>query len=338
MSNNSTAVAGVAETRTKLRSFNHFDLKQLVKNAPGNIIDGLIPEQSVNIVIGDSGLGKTALMLEMALCVASGKPFLGLPVRQGAVLYVDYENGFSGLDSVLDALLEHLQLARAPEQFRILPQPASCAEVDQEIRGFCPTLVIVDALRGFDPSGESDNTSAANMITKRQKVAADTQCAFLFIHHIRKKNSEHPPDNLSNAQSIMEWLQQAAGARAIVNQTAVRIGIDSCYDEESDLIIRGHHKLKGEFGPWMIARDYDADGQPIGYRRLVGLDLLSGSDREKFSQLPSEFRYSQAETVLGKKGGKPTVNWLNKLQGVGVLKKTGQGKKSRYQKTHIGWK
>ena len=56
------------------------------------VIDDLIAEGSVNLGLGNSGIGKSPLCYQMALCVASGKPFLGHPVKQGRVLYLDYEN------------------------------------------------------------------------------------------------------------------------------------------------------------------------------------------------------------------------------------------------------
>ena len=36
------------------------------------IIDGLIPQQSIALVVGDSGLGKSPLLYQASLCVASG--------------------------------------------------------------------------------------------------------------------------------------------------------------------------------------------------------------------------------------------------------------------------
>jgi hypothetical protein len=40
------------------------------------IIEGLFPKQSLSLVVGDSGLGKSALLYQAALSVASGEPFL----------------------------------------------------------------------------------------------------------------------------------------------------------------------------------------------------------------------------------------------------------------------
>src|ERR1017187_7625685 len=71
------------------------------------IIAGLIAKGTYNIAIGQSGIGKSPFFVMMALCVAFGIPFLGLPVQRGRVLFVDYENG-DGLTEMEDTLSEFL--------------------------------------------------------------------------------------------------------------------------------------------------------------------------------------------------------------------------------------
>ena len=43
--------------------------------------EGLIRNQSVNLLVGDSGLGKTPLGIQLGVCVAAGLSFLGLQVH-----------------------------------------------------------------------------------------------------------------------------------------------------------------------------------------------------------------------------------------------------------------
>src|SRR5712691_895723 len=56
------------------------------------LVEDVVLMGSTNIVIGDSGLGKTALVMQAGLCVSSGRPFLGHPVVEGPVLYCDGES------------------------------------------------------------------------------------------------------------------------------------------------------------------------------------------------------------------------------------------------------
>ena len=72
------------------------------------VVERLFGPGSVTIVYGDGGSGKTYAMLDLAVCVAMGKPWLGLAVGAGAVHYVDEEAGPAGFKPRLrDCLQGH---------------------------------------------------------------------------------------------------------------------------------------------------------------------------------------------------------------------------------------
>lgn len=54
-------------------------------------VAGLVPEGHLTMLIADGGTGKSFLALHLALCIASGQPFLGRGVDRGRVLYIDHE-------------------------------------------------------------------------------------------------------------------------------------------------------------------------------------------------------------------------------------------------------
>ena len=68
------------------------------------LVDGLIREKSVNVLVGNSTLGKTPLAVSMGIAIASGTPWFDPPTRQGGVLYIDSESNFSGFDTLLTQL------------------------------------------------------------------------------------------------------------------------------------------------------------------------------------------------------------------------------------------
>src|SRR6266446_5461613 len=75
------------------KSRTYAELKKYVTHTPKDIVARLNPAESVNIVVGESGEGKTPLWMQKAICVAAGIPFLEQEVQQGPVLWVDFENG-----------------------------------------------------------------------------------------------------------------------------------------------------------------------------------------------------------------------------------------------------
>ena len=46
------------------------------------IVEGLLPQQSLGILVGSSGSGKTPLIYQLAMCIAAGVPFLGHAVNK----------------------------------------------------------------------------------------------------------------------------------------------------------------------------------------------------------------------------------------------------------------
>ena len=110
------------------------------------LIDGLLPARGFNILVGDSGIGKSPLLLQAAACVASGTPFLGHPVRQGRVLIVDHENAgrlISTLEAVSRAIGKDFDADVAPH-LKFL-QSAEAAETFEALKNNTFALVVVDA-------------------------------------------------------------------------------------------------------------------------------------------------------------------------------------------------
>ena len=55
------------------------------------LVRGLIPTRFTTNLYAESGHGKSYLVLHLALCLITGKPFAGEPVLPGEVLYLDWE-------------------------------------------------------------------------------------------------------------------------------------------------------------------------------------------------------------------------------------------------------
>lgn len=60
---------------------------------PNFLVERLLPAAALSILQGDGGTGKTYLALELAACISTGRPFLGLPTTKRNVLYIDTESG-----------------------------------------------------------------------------------------------------------------------------------------------------------------------------------------------------------------------------------------------------
>ncbi len=325
--------------------FQGSELSPLIGKLPScttHLVEGLIPPRSVNILVGDSGIGKSPLAYQLGLAVASGTPFLDMPVQPGKVLLVDFENSLTDVHWIMEQQRQHLGLAKFPCTFQVWPMHLDPLQqkIEQVIAIFAPDLVILDSLRSFSPKMESDNSAAVEQIKRLRVTAAEHGTAFLLIHHVRKRAPLGPagaavgPAGLEDGD-VMDWLRRASGVRALINQTDVRLALAprsrSQAAEETTLILRGHFRTRGEVGPFLLRRKRsDRDGEPLGYERFAAhAGLLENAEQEAFfARLPEAFSFKDARLLWGKSHDS-THLLVHKMMRLGLACRTGRGQYRR---------
>lgn len=298
-------------------------LQQDNKNSPrGYLVDGLLFEDSVNISVGDSGLGKSPWHYQLALSVIAGQEFMGRRIlHPGPVIYADFENNSEIIEETVTRLSAHMGLPAPKSNLLTLTDPDaidSPKKIEQLCLAVQPAMFIIDPLRCWAPDGESKQENAAKSIGSLRAIARRLRTVFDFVHHIRKngRTEENKRPHLINTQAI-EWLQEASGARGLINQTDTRIAFDIHND---DLIVRYNRRSAGDFGPYFFSRACQ-DGEPVGYDWRRGKDLLNNRAMElAYDQLPSESSYSTVKNVYGK-GDSATVKFINKCLSAGLLER-----------------
>jgi RecA-family ATPase len=104
----------------KLGIFNADTLKRYGEEVRSHfLIDGIIGERTVNLCVGNSGLGKTPLVVSMGIAVAAGVPWLGRPARQGRVLMCDGESSYTEFFEILTNVSGHLKLEGILDNFYV---------------------------------------------------------------------------------------------------------------------------------------------------------------------------------------------------------------------------
>src|SRR5206468_11574380 len=86
-------------------------------------------------------------------------------------------------------------------------------------------LLIIDSLRAYRPDAEERNCNASAVMNELRKLAREYGTAFLLIHHIRKPGEDGTPP--LEGERVLAWLNMACGARALINQSDVRIAFDA---------------------------------------------------------------------------------------------------------------
>jgi len=302
------------------------------------VIDGLITEKSVNLLAGDSGIGKTPLCLSMALAIAGGVPWLGAKVpKPQRVLYCDAESSRHGFHKVVKTLTKHMGMKKVPENLHVWSpnwdpnqQGIGYSQTlfkNIELAGFSPEVVFIDPLRVFFPEADLKRDEALKALKKMRMLAKEGR-SFIIIHHTRKPQVEEknrPPAIEDNPHT---WFHEVAGQHAIINHVDTRLGVESTPNREgSEMTVGGFVRMQGPISPLYLAREYDDDGEPQGYVRASSLDLLKPDYRQAFVELPQNeiFTFKVARDTLGKSDAAAN-NMLKRFLSIGaVVKVEGKG-------------
>ena len=332
----------LSELKRKWAIYTPGELKQRCKelDCGASLIGGLIPRRSLSIVVGDSGLGKSPLLYQAAICVTAGIPFLGRPVTQGRVLYVDFENGLGDVDDLVGRLSRHLELADKPDDlllwnFNDAPPSWEPTQLTCMIREAKPVWVVIDSLGAFTPDIEEKASIVTRVYQEFRKSIRECGASITGVHHLRKPSSkpdEAPPPLEDDPH---RWFLQARGSRALINGCDVRLGVDRSgkakqfesldgRSREVALVIGGFGRVRANIVTTFLTRVLDEDDEPLGYDKLAGVSLLFNPDQEAvYRDLPEQFRFKIAQKHYGK-GAQATTDFLKKCIGVGIMRKDGR--------------
>lgn len=157
------------------------------------LIDGLLSSTAMTVVYGESGAGKTFVVIDMACHIAAGMAWRGLAVEQGNVIYVAAESPESVKRRVW-AWKRHHKVERLPllvVQSSIDLLNGDCDAVVAEVARVARAhgrvaLVVIDTLSRSMMGNENSPDDMGRYVAAcgRIREAADTHV--LVVHHTGK--------------------------------------------------------------------------------------------------------------------------------------------------------
>lgn len=188
--------AGADEKLPSGIKFEFLELGELFSRpAPDWIIPGILPHASVGAIYGQPGAAKTFLAVDVALDVALGQPFRGIPAKQGPVLYTAAEDD-PGVQARLAAGMAVRGAVGAP--LRVLPAAPSLMNKDHS-KAFLeaivstgrPLMVFVDTLARVTPGAdENSGKDMGQVIHFCDQINKATGALVMLIHHEGKSEGK----------------------------------------------------------------------------------------------------------------------------------------------------
>lgn len=173
------------------------------------LLDKVISSNSVNIVYGEPGSGKSYALLSMAVCIANGLPWLGLNTKPTRCLIIDEESGdhrlsrrlgecLRGENAGTETPIDYISLAGF-----MFDNPADAVELQTIIRSQESGLVIIDALADVMAGDENSKQDVQPVFNHLRKITENTGAAIILIHHSNKSGGYRGSSAIKGAIECM---------------------------------------------------------------------------------------------------------------------------------------
>lgn len=156
------------------------------------LVQELLPKAEMAVVYGESGSGKSFLVLDLCAAITRGILWRGLKARPGSVVYAAAE-GASGLRGRLRAYAQAhgVPLSALPAVISDVPNFLApdeiAASAKQILKWGRPDLIVVDTLSASTPGGNENSGEDMGLVVAHCKfLHRKTGALVLLVHHSGK--------------------------------------------------------------------------------------------------------------------------------------------------------
>ena len=190
-------------------------LKKEFPKDPFVIGQGILPEQGGLILAGESGTGKSLLLLDWAIHLALGQHLLNgklIVLKPRRVVVFQSENLLFMMQKYLKKMLEGLQITDSlninfSTPFRYDIKSEKCVSQMIDVIGKNEAdVIIADPLSSFHQVSENENVPMRSVLDQFTNISHVTGAAVLISHHFGKPQpGRGEAYRLRGASSIKDW-------------------------------------------------------------------------------------------------------------------------------------
>jgi hypothetical protein len=173
-------------------------------------VPGLLPS-GLAVLAGRPKLGKSYLVLQLGLAVATGGDFLGVKVQKGGVVYLALEDDWERVQERSRAMIDAQHIDPVPS---LLAVTLACKRQDQgglmQVRNYIHTpqtlyaecihgaptrLVVLDCWSAFRGGRKTSDVYQEDneQVRELAKLARETGVTIVILHHVNKNITHNDP-------------------------------------------------------------------------------------------------------------------------------------------------
>lgn len=291
------------------------------------MISDWMPQQTIAFLVSPPGSYKTWLILDLAVAVAGGKPFLGtFPVeKSGPVLLVQQEDHHGGIAERLANIISGRYGLLADGQIKAPPElpiyihtgrtlrfdnAEIMAAFEQQIATLRPALVIIDPLYSAATTDDYMAKTTEYMFALK-RMRDEYGCSFVVVHHTKKRAEGNDREGLWGSQFLNAFLETGWQIRKTSSEDTVSI-------------LR-HFKVKGVLPELRVT--FGISTEPPYQYTVTFDDRVNQTEEDIVGLLSKNGAMSANEIALAVGKHRSTISRrLKLLEGDGVIIKESSGK------------
>lgn len=165
------------------------------------LVEPIFQQVGIGCLAGSSDTGKSSLLRQLAMAVASGKrTFLDFPLRtrHQSAIYVSTEDEQSGTSFMLNRQSKDgLGTPQPPSRFAGLRFIFDTEELlpllDAELTAQPADLVVIDAFSDLYGKSLNESNQVRAFLNEYSQLAQRHECLILFLHHTGKRTDDEQP-------------------------------------------------------------------------------------------------------------------------------------------------
>ena len=202
----------------------------------------------ISVTASAGGIGKTSLINVEAIAIATGKPLLGVAVKQQTNVWViNLEDPIAEMQMRTIAAMQHYNITPDEIKGRLFMDGEDTMQITLAAEGRDGLITNDDMLAAMirvvkqnnigaiilDPFvsahlvNENNNGSIQAVVAMLRKLARDTNSSVQLVHHIRKGNGDDATiDSVRGAGSLIGAARAARVINRITPDDAIALGVD----------------------------------------------------------------------------------------------------------------